>query len=190
MKQLLITSICVLVIHHCYAAETELKIALLKDHTDLIEKAAQLWWSGQGGNQKNFNQEQTKPMADYLRQHAHDQTKKYCWLALHGNEVAGIVQLVDVWTEDPQVAPKISAHVKEWTPWIRSLVVAQNYRKQGISKQLLKVAEQKARELNHEFTYVGVEHQLEHMYSKHGYETFNEDTFRGSPILLMRKQLR
>ena len=86
-------------------------------------------------------------MAARLQQASHPDRVPLCLVALHGGEVAGVVNLVD---NDDDV------HV-EWTPWLAGMVVREDWRGRGVGSALVRELLVHARRLGCERIYLGTD---------------------------------
>lgn len=175
-----------------YGASDDVIIKTLDEKPELLEEVVDLWWSGQENAQKHVKP--ASRMITAMEKHLNHDTLPLCLIALKGEQLIGMARLVATWTDDPAVAPKIAAHAPDvakpgddvWSPWLCGLIVHEKHRKQGVAHKLIVAIKEKARGLGHNVLYLGTKDtELELMYRRRGFVTFNEDSFRGHTEMLM-----
>ena len=73
------------------------------------------------------------------------------------------------------------------TPWLASVFVAPEYRRQGVGSQLVKHAMQKAKQAGIEAMYLFTPDQV-NFYQKLGWEVIANEEYRGHSVMVMRCQ--
>lgn len=74
------------------------------------------------------------------------------------------------------------------TPWLASLVVHPNYRRQGIGAFLVEEIERRAKEMGYPKLYLFTTYKAA-WYAKLGWQVFEKTTFKSFPVTVMEKAL-
>lgn len=77
---------------------------------------------------------------------------------------------------------------KQYSPWLSSMYVREDKRKQGIGKQLVQALENKAKELGVKILYLYTP-DAEDFYHKYGWQTFEHVKYRSAQVSVMKKKL-
>lgn len=151
----------------------DIRIDLLKNHTDSIPQLAKIWQEVLGNIWlPNISIEQVKQK---LLTHINDKSLPLTFVAFHNNNPVGMCSL----RENDGIRPELK-------PWLGSLVVDSAYQKLGIAPKLMNSVKQKALELDFETLYLlTFDPTLPDYYDKHGWDTIGTDIFQGHPVTVM-----
>lgn len=193
--------VCCILFHYTICSCGDLlcqrhSIVSLNNHIKHLEDVAQLWAEGvadQRPHKQNEHQDKSRVLSikeriEYLQQDVQGDDS-FCLIALHNEEVVGMVRLLKCFVTNPNIAPKIASH-PEWNPWICALIVKRVWRRQGIGSQLLQAIENKAKEKGFEKVYLCADAKLQTMYKKCNYQIFGDDMFVDTPVDLYEKTLK
>ncbi|MBY0500640.1 MAG: GNAT family N-acetyltransferase [Alphaproteobacteria bacterium] len=149
-------------------------LADFPQYTSLAAEWRYIEWS-------TFNPELTWDfLNDSMKRHLNRSELPLTLLAFNKSDLVGMVSLRKYDLKDHE----------NMTPWVASLYVVPEYRKQGIGELLVKAAEAKARILNYKKIFLySFNHLLETWYNKLGYKKIEEGNVYGNPIYVMSKFL-
>lgn len=144
-------------------------IDLLKNHPQHIEQLAYIWYEFFGKIRLPgcSLEKVVKRFADYLN----EDILPLAYIALDGTKAIGICAL----REQDAMRPDL-------TPWLGALVVAPEYRGQGIGKLLINATKNKAKELNFSTLYLFAFEPKYSYYLSLGWKELTKEEFEGRPI--------
>jgi predicted N-acetyltransferase YhbS len=150
-------------------------IDLLKNHQEAIPRLAQIAYELIG---KIFVPDSTLEQAiERYHLHLNDQSLPLTFVALDEDKPVGMCSL----RETDGIRPDL-------TPWLGSLVVALDYQRQGIAKQLMDTILAKAHELGFEKCYLfAFDLTIPDYYARNGWVKIGMDQFKGHPVTVMEK---
>lgn len=152
-------------------------IKLLKYHPEIISTLVSLWQEGIGHTW--LPDICITRVADKLNAHLNEDCLPITWVAFKNQKPVGMVSL----RNNDGIRPDLS-------PWLGSLVVDQNYRKQGIAQQLIEVTKTKAFELGFQQLYLlAFDPTIPDYYSKLGWNTIGMDQLAGHDVTVMQIDL-
>ena len=154
-----------------------IKIDLLKNHPEHIDRLIEIWHEGIAKTWLPdicINRVQEK-----LYEHLNDVVLPLTFIALDDNTPVGMCSL----RQNDGIRQDIS-------PWLGSLVVDPKYQKRGIAKLLIDSTKNKAKELGFEKLYLfAFDPTIPNYYEKLGWNKIAMDKFKGHDVTVMEIDL-
>jgi N-acetylglutamate synthase-like GNAT family acetyltransferase len=151
----------------------DIKIACLKDHSEVIPRLAKIWHEVLGSIW--ISDASIEQIEQGFYDELNDSSLPLTLVALKGAQVIGAVSL----HENEELKPDL-------TPWLESLVVDKAYQNQGVGKLLVEKIKQKARDLHFKKLYLfAFAPTLPVYYARFGFNKISEDKFKGHPVTVM-----
>lgn len=152
-------------------------IGLLKEHPETVERLAQIWLQVLGSIWvPDVSIEQVKQR---YSDHLNDTTIPLTFVAYCNEQPVGMCSL----RENDGIRPDLM-------PWLGSLVVDPNYHKNGIGKQLIDAAKQKAKDLGFETLFLfAYDPTIPNYYQKLGWVRVGVESFKGHQVTVMKISL-
>lgn len=151
-----------------------IKIELLKNHVHTLSDLAQMWYEGLG---KIWLPD--VPIAEAerrFREHANADKMPLTFVALHNGNAVGMCSL----RENDGIRPDL-------TPWLGALAVKEDYRQQGIGRQLIDIVKQEAIKFGYSELYLfAFDHTIPQYYQSLGWKIIGTDNFKGHPVTVMK----
>ena len=153
-----------------------MKFDFLVHHMGLIRRIAELKFS-------EFSYlVPGKTLEDFitgLHEHCNDQKLPITYVALENENFFGTFSLREC---------DLNSHC-HFRPWIGSVLVPPEKRNQGIGSLLVKVAENKAKEMGHDFLYLFTPNKAP-WYTKLGWTAIEKSSLNNIPVTIMHKYLK
>ncbi|EHL32904.1 GNAT family N-acetyltransferase [Legionella drancourtii] len=151
-----------------------IKIDLLKNQLHTLPDLAQMWHEGLG---RIWLPEVSVAEAERrFSEHANVDKMPLTYVALHEGNAVGMCSL----RENDGIRPDL-------TPWLGSLAVNENYRKQGIARQLIEVVKQEAKKWGFSALYLfAFDLTIPQYYQSLGWNIIATDNFKGHPVTVMK----
>ena len=153
-----------------------MQIEYLADHPEFTRTLA-AWFHAQWGH---LSPGRTAEMlAEELKSHLHHDELPLALIALSGAEVVGSASLRvhDMHTR------------RDLSPWLASVYVPAEHRRQGIGARLVTAIEEKAKAMGFAVLYLWTE-EKEHFYAQLGWAVVDRVEYLGEHAVIMQKQLR
>ena len=155
-----------------------IKIDLLKNHPDCIQRLAEIWCEVLG---KIWLPDITIEMVaqKLINEHLNDDILPITYVAFDDARPIGRCSL----RLNDGIRPDLM-------PWLGSLVVDQLYQNQGVGKALIDAVKIKAKELGYKKLFLfALDSTIPIYYSRLGWNTIGMDEFKGHPVTIMEASL-
>jgi N-acetylglutamate synthase-like GNAT family acetyltransferase len=155
----------------------DIKIACLKDHSEVIPRLAEIWHEVLGSFW--ISDVPIEQIEQGFYDEVNDNSLPLTLVALKGDQVIGAVSL----HKNEEINPYL-------TPWLESLVVDSAYQNQGVGKLLVERIKQKAKDLHFKKLYLfAFEPNLVAYYEKLDFKFIKIDRFKGRTVTIMESIL-
>lgn len=155
-----------------------IEIKLLQNHPEAIPALAKIWYEVLGAT---WIPEASiaKAQVEYAN-HTNENCLPLTFVAFDNNKPIAMCSL----RNNDGIREDLS-------PWLGSLVVDKNYQRLGIGKKLMRVAIQKARDLNLEKLHLFIlNHDLIHYYANLGWKKVSMESFKGHSVIMMEMGIK
>lgn len=152
-----------------------MQILNIKTHPEFIPEVA-LWLFNEWGHLTPGSS--LERSMQRLRERCVKDTIPLTFVAIENGQPVGTISLVP---DDLKTRPDL-------TPWIAAVFVAPSARNRGIGSQLMKFAEQQARELGYTRLYLFTPNK-QRMYARLDWERMEDVEYRGEWVTIMQKTL-
>jgi len=150
-----------------------IKIDLLKDHPDAIDRLTKIWHQVLG--QIWVPDVSIERVKQRLVEHLNDDSLPLTFIALFNDKPVGMCSL----RENDGIRPDLM-------PWLGSLVVEPDYQKLGIGEQLINATKQKSKQLGFKQLFLfAFDPTIPEYYQKLGWQKIGLDLFKEYPVTVM-----